>query len=235
MIYVTSDLHGCSLETLQKLLDKAGFSQRDFLFVLGDVIDRGENAAQLLLWLTEQTNVQLILGNHEAMMLLCDFLFREVTEENLEELTDADFKAYEHWMRNGAATTIQGLKQVMADDPSLLEGILEYLREASLYEDLEVNGKRYVLVHGGLGNFHPEKSLEEYEPHDILWERPKMDTRYYENATVVFGHTPTVFYGEEYRGKAIRTETWINIDTGAAMGDYPMLLRLDDEAAFYVE
>ena len=37
MIYVTSDLHGCPLEEFQQLLDRAGFSEDDFLFVLGDV------------------------------------------------------------------------------------------------------------------------------------------------------------------------------------------------------
>ena len=40
MIYATSDLHGFSLERFQNLLDHAGFSDNDYLFVLGDVIDR---------------------------------------------------------------------------------------------------------------------------------------------------------------------------------------------------
>lgn len=235
MIYVTSDLHGYPLAAFQKLLDKAGFTDEDFLFVLGDVVDRGEEPAELLLWLTQQPNVQLILGNHEAMMLLCTFLFREATDESLEELTSEEFRAYEHWMRNGAAATISGLKRVLEEDPELLEGIFDYIREAPLYEQLEVNGKNYVLVHGGLGKFDPDKPLDDYEPHDILWERPSLDTRYYPDATVIFGHTPTVFYGEEFKGKAIRTDSWICIDTGAAMGDSPMVLRLDDEAMFYAD
>lgn len=60
MVYVTSDLHGYPPEAFMKLLDRAGFTGDDFLFVLGDVIDRGEYGAELLLWLTEQPNVQLI-------------------------------------------------------------------------------------------------------------------------------------------------------------------------------
>ena len=40
-------------------------------------------------------------------------------------------------------------------------------------------------------------------------------------------------YGEEYQGREFRTDTWICIDAGAAMGESPMLLRLDDKKAFY--
>ena len=48
----------------------------------------------------------------------------------------------------------------------------------------------------------------------------------------ILGHTPTGYrFGEA--GKMFRTETWIDIDTGAAGGGSPMLLRLDDLQAFY--
>ena len=40
MIYVTSDLHGYPLKKFREMLSKVGFSDDDFLFVLGDVIDR---------------------------------------------------------------------------------------------------------------------------------------------------------------------------------------------------
>ncbi len=42
MIYVTSDLHGYPLNKFLAFLKKAGFTEDDFLFVLGDVIDRGK-------------------------------------------------------------------------------------------------------------------------------------------------------------------------------------------------
>ena len=136
-------------------------------------------------------------------------------------------------MRNGAAPTVEGFKKLMAEDPELVEGILEYLREAPLYVCLEAGGTDYVLVHSGLGNFRRRRPLKNYSRHDLLWERPTPDTRYYPDKTVVFGHTPTAFYGEEYRGRELRTDTWICIDAGAAMGESPMLLRLDDKKAFY--
>ena len=233
MIYVTSDLHGCSLESFRRLLAQAGFRQEDYLFVLGDVIDRGEHGAELLLWLTEQPNVELILGNHEAMLLACEFLFEEVTDESLDRLTSERFDLLGNWLQNGGGPTLSGLRKILKESPELMEGILDYLRDAPLYEIVEVQGKRFVLVHAGLENFRLDRDLDDYSPEELLFGRPALDTIYYPDATVVFGHTPTAYYGEEYRGKAVRTDTWICIDTGAAMGGSPMLLRLDDMKEFY--
>ena len=233
MIYVTSDLHGCDPKLLHQLLEKAGFREEDFLFVLGDVIDRGEYGAELLLWLTQRPNVQLILGNHEALMLACDFLFEEVTEETLEQLSGERLMLLESWYENGGAPTINGLHRFLRTDPELVRGILEYLQDAPLYECVDVGEKHYILVHGGLGNFDPTRPLDEYEPDELLLERPNLNDRYFEDATVVLGHTPTELYGMACQGRMLRTDTWVDIDTGAAMGNSPMILRLGDEAEFY--
>ena len=113
------------------------------------------------------------------------------------------------------------------------KGILDYLDDAPLYDYVDVNGRQFILVHAGLENFTPDKPFHRYEPEELLWVRPGLETRYFDEATVIFGHTPTYHYGEEYRGKAVKTDTWICIDTGAAAGGRPMLLRLDDMAEFY--
>jgi serine/threonine protein phosphatase 1 len=221
------------VESFQALLSSAGFSEEDFLYILGDVVDRGEHGAELLSWITRQSNVQLLLGNHEDMLLNCDFLFREVTQKELESITEDQAFWYRNWMRNGAGPTVRGLQELLHRDPELVEGILEYLREAPLYACVKAGGEEYVLVHSGLGNFRRYRPLKNYSRHDLLWERPTADTVYYSGKTVIFGHTPTVFYGEEHRGRELRTDTWICIDAGAAMGEPPMLLRLDDRKAFY--
>ena len=235
MIYVTSDLHGCAPATLRRLLDKAGFTAQDELYVLGDVIDRGDHGAQLLLWMTQQPNVQLLLGNHEALLLSCDFLFEEVTEESLDRLDARRLELLENWMQNGGGPTIGGLRRILKRDPDLLRGILEYLREAPLYECLRVRGRKFLLVHSGLDNFQKNRPLDDYAPGELLFARPGLDARYFDDALVVFGHTPTNFFGEEFAGKALKTETWVCIDTGAAMGGTPMLLRLDDMTEFYLD
>ena len=228
MIYVCSDLHGCDPADFQRLLDRAGFGQEDFLFVLGDVIDRGEHGAELLLWLTQQPNMALILGNHEAMLLACSFVFEEVEEEKLGLLTADRLGMLQDWMANGASPTLNGFRELLRQDAELVWGILDYLREAPLYECLEAGGQKFVLVHAGLGNFRPDRKLEDYGPDELLLDRPCLRSRYYEDAKVIFGHTPTLCYGQEYKGKPIFTDTWICIDGGVSFGCAPLLLRLDD-------
>lgn len=235
MIYVTADLHGCSVQSIQQLLDQVEFCDNDFLFVLGDIIDRGEHGAELLLWLTEQPNIQLILGNHEALLLACSFLFDEVNDDSLAQLDMKKMNLLENWILNGGGPTIKGLQKLMKKAPELIEGILDYLGDAPIYEEVEIGSDNYVLVHSGLGNFNPLKDLSDYTPEELLMNRPSFDTRYYtDNKTVVFGHTPTYQFGEECRGKAVKTDTWYCIDVGVAEGNRPMLLRLDDGMEFYM-
>lgn len=230
MIYVTSDLHGYPLEKIKEMFGKVGFSDGDFCFVLGDVIDRGEDGIKIIKWLMSQPNIELILGNHEAMMLSCEFLFDETTEESISKLTGSKLDLYLNWEQNGARPTINALYSTR---PNEIKYILEYLHEAPLYETVSVGGKDFLLSHSGLKNFEKNKKLSEYSDDDFLWNRPKIDDRYFDDVTTVFGHTPTIIYGEMYKGKAIVTDTWIDVDAGAACGFSPMLLRLDDLKEFY--
>lgn len=234
MIYVTSDLHGYPLNLFLGLLYDAGFCKDDYLFVLGDVIDRGEHGIELLRWMAEQPNIQLILGNHEAMLLsVSDWLFDEVSDESLNKLDVQKIELLNNWYANGAVPTIKGLRKLLKEEPDILEGILDYLQDAPLYDTIEVAGTAYILVHSGLENFRKDRSLDNYAPDELLWARPALETRYFDNAIVIFGHTPTECFGEQHRGKMLKTDTWICIDTGAATENKPMLLRLDDMKAFY--
>ena len=235
MIYVTADLHGIHPKEFQKLLAKAIFSDEDFLFILGDVIDRGEYGAEFLLWLTQQPNMELILGNHEASLLSCGFLFADVNEESLSALTMENMELLQNWVANGGRPTIKGFQRLFKQDPELAVGILEYLRDCPLYEEVEACGKEFVLVHAGLGeNFSPERPLEDYAPAELLFSRPQPDTVYYPHKTVIFGHTPTFYYGEDHRGKPVYTDSWINIDTGVYRGNSPVLLCLDTGKEYYL-
>ncbi len=229
MVYVISDLHGYPLEEFEKLLSKAGFSDRDYCFVLGDVIDRGDGGVELLEWLLYQPNVQLIMGNHEAMMLSCKFLFEEITEESVSRLDAEKLELYSTWMENGGKPTLSALAKLDAD---LRNDIFEYLSEAPLYETVEIAKKNFVLTHSGIAGFTLKKKLNEYESDYLLWNRPDINDRYYSDSMVVFGHTPTHYIMPERKGKILVTETWIDIDTGVSCGLKPTLLRLDDMTTY---
>lgn len=235
MLYVTADLHGIHPRQLEALLKKADFSENDFLFILGDVIDRGEHGAELLLWLTQQPNIELILGNHEANLLSCAFLFADVNEESLNALTIENMELVQNWLQNGGIPTMKGFQKLLKEDPELVIGILEYLQECPLYSQVTAGGTEYVLVHSGLGDsFSPEKTLDDYTPEELLFTRPHPDTTYYPDKTVVFGHTPSYYYGENYRSKPVYTDTWINLDTGVYDGNSPVLLCLDTRQEYYL-
>ncbi len=231
MIYVSSDWHGTPLERIKMLLDKCGFSSDDFLYVLGDVIDRGDHGVELLKWIMQQPNVQLILGNHEIMLLDCDFMFEEVTEENTYALSSLDIMSLRNWKANGAAPTIDGL----ANEPhEMRRAIVAYLKDAPLYEEVSIGDKDFVLVHAGLGGYEAGKSIEEYSINDLVWTRPYYDTEYSEDFLTILGHTPTVFYGSKFKGRMMKTKTFYDIDTGASGGLDPMILCLDTLEEFYL-
>ena len=236
MIYVTSDLHGYPLPDFLRLLEKARFSDADDLIVLGDVIDRnGDGGIEMLRWMVQQVNVRMILGNHEAMLLSCRFLFDSITDESLAKFDQEKMGLLSTWMMNGAEPTLKSLRELFREDEDTAWEIIGYLKEAPLYEVVDASKKRYLLVHSGLGNFSKTKRLSAYTPDELLWTRPDIHDQYFQKTVTVLGHTPTEYYGTEYKGRILRTDTWINIDTGAANGNAPMLLRLEDEQPFYQE
>lgn len=234
-IYVTSDLHGLSLSDLKKLLEKVDFSGEDWLYILGDVIDRqNDGGVQILEWLLEQSNVQLILGNHEAMLLSCDFLFEEITTESIGNFTKEKMELLTNYSKNGGDVTLKALSDLMKREPDKLADILEYLREAPFYETVSVGGKDFLLVHSGLDNFSKDKKISDYTVDELIWAWPELTDEYYDDIITVFGHTPTMSYQPESKGKILKTSTWIDLDVGVPYGNSPALLRLDDLEEFYL-
>ena len=212
MIYVTSDLHGYPIEKIKKKLIEIGFGEQDQLYILGDCIDRGTDGLETVRWIMSQPNVTFLLGNHEAMLL----------ERN----------SYCVWTSNGGYATIDSIQQYAN---SQIKHIFRFLEKAPLYKEIEVDGKKFILTHSGLGSFEQNKPLSEYSRFDLVWTRSSLSTRYYDDGRIViFGHSPTVLFGSEFRGKPIFTDTWINIDVGAGIRLQPLILRLDDMKLFYI-
>lgn len=230
MHYVCSDLHGFPVETFKQILSNAGFNGSDFLWVLGDVIDRGSDGIKILKWLMAQPNAQLILGNHEAMLIQNELIFEDDIANAISRLTGTTLENYNIWLSNSGESTIRELEVMRKSE---IKYILEYLHEAPLYKELRVNGKDFILTHSGLGNFSSDKKLTDYSHSELLWNRPKITDRYFDDIMTVFGHTPTLMYSNEYKGRILKTETWIDIDCAVGLGLNPGLLRLEDMAEFY--
>ena len=83
-----------------------------------------------------------------------------------------------NYLRNGGNETLKSFRALMGYAPQDVHEILDYLRYAPLYEAITVGEKDYILVHGGLGNFSPNKKLSEYTADELLWTSPDLNQKY---------------------------------------------------------
>ena len=82
----------------------------DTVYILGDFCwSTADRWIEILKQLNG--NKELILGNHEALMLTCSFLFDEVSEENLDNLTIKEISLVQNWIDNGGGPTLKGLQR----------------------------------------------------------------------------------------------------------------------------
>lgn len=232
MFYVISDLHGC-YDKYKQMLEKIQFNKDDTLYVLGDVIDRGDDGIRILLDMMQRPNVIPLLGNHEYMAYNVLKKFNvEITAYNYNTHLDREsIEMYENWMFNGGITTCQSFSKL---DCATRESVIEYLGEFELYEEIEVNENKFILVHGGLVNFDENKELSEYGIHDIIWGRCDYARQYYTDKHLVTGHTPTYNISEKYRGKIYRENNHIAIDCGAVYGERLGCICLNTLKEFYI-
>ncbi|MGN0435421.1 MAG: metallophosphoesterase [Wujia sp.] len=217
MTYVISDVHG-EYNQFMELLKKIHFGESDTLYVLGDVVDRGVNPIKVLQYMMTQPNIVPIVGNHEIMAITClKLLLNEITEDFLKRLSIEDYGQLADWMLNGGSSTIQEFVSLDTDEK---QKVLDYIGEFIAYEELNVEGKDYLLVHAGIDDFIPDKPMEEYAIDDLVWKRTDYEIPYFEDKYVVSGHTPTQgILGNKRPGYIYRANNHIAIDCGACRHD----------------
>ena len=227
--YVISDLHG-EYERLDQLLTEIEFSEKDDLYIIGDVVDRGQEGIRILREVMQHSNMHMLLGNHELMMIR--YFADDVTE-----------KEKRRWNRNRNFYTLAGLDQLPEDEREKLFTFLNGLPDHAAFT---VNGKKYVLVHG----YWADNTF------DRVWNRPTLETppAFGTDVTMIIGHTPVCEYvcpgndedqyvysrklteaGDHFR--ILHTASFIDIDccVGYGMSAARLAcLRLDDGKEFYV-
>ncbi len=231
MVYAMSDIHGCYNEYLEALR-RINFREEDTLYVLGDCVDRGYASMKLLLDMMGHSNIIPIIGNHdmEALFIL-NKLCHEITEETIEQVLDVDFMAsVNDWLSDGGEQTLKEFQRLSLEER---QAVLEYLGEFSLYEEVEAGGNVYLMVHGGLEPFAPEKPMEDYDILELLLSRPDYDRMYFEDKYTITGHTPTINQ-EGNNGVVIRKNNHIAIDCGCVFGYNLAALCLDTGEEFYI-
>ena len=187
MIYVMSDIHGNYSRYIQAL-KAIDLQENDTLYVLGDVVDRGNDSCKILLDMMMHFNIIPLLGNHEFMALT-------VLKKLMEEITDCSVESFDQdfmtgmltWFENGGKSTFDEFRKLSPDDRY---AILEYLGEFELYAEITVNNTDYVLVHAGLDNFKRTKSLSDYKLNELIWAETDYDKVYFKDKILITGHTP---------------------------------------------
>lgn len=217
-VYVMSDLHG-NYDAFMAMLDKIEFNENDYLYIIGDVIDRNLDSFKLLQYVMNMKNAELLMGNHEDMMIS---YYREYSLHSLMI-----------WLDNGGQVTKNHVDELPEEERQKL---LSYLFNLPILAEIDVCGKIYVLGHGC--PFAENDS-------DILWDRRYPNFELPENAdpnvTYICGHTPTINF-KEFDGswEMIKSDNgkMYYIDCGAAFpkirGARLCCIRLDDEQVFYV-
>lgn len=230
MVYVMSDIHG-QYDLFLKMLRIINFNDKDTLFILGDVIDRGPKGIETLDKIIQSKNMHMLLGNHELMML-----------DYLDERAMSKWNALLRWAGNGCRPTLDGFTQCA---PPTQMKMLRYLRDLPVEYQIKVNGREYILCHAQpcCGSFakNPMERAEintKYtdETEFSVWHRPRIDDENFQNKTIICGHTPVSCLGG--RNTIIHSAKRIYIDCGCANISAPYYgrlgcLRLNDMREFY--
>lgn len=213
--YVMSDLHGDWIH-FRLMLCRIGFSSRDTLYLLGDVVDRGPHGIRLLRYTMKHDNIVLLLGNHELMLL-------EGLEQShtVGQLDPAWFDAATY-------------TELCALSISEREEIRTYLPSLPLIMTVSVCDQSYQLVHA----CPPSKQMTRQQALEtMLWSR--VDPAATFSQQVIAGHTPTAYYQECCPLRIWHNGNFMDIDCGTAFrsivpGGCLACLRLNDGKEFYI-
>ncbi|MBE6589948.1 MAG: hypothetical protein E7643_07195 [Ruminococcaceae bacterium] len=223
MTYVMSDLFG-NYRKFKEMLSKISFREEDILYILGNTVDYGEEPMELISDLSVRLNVYPIAGEHDYLAARMLAGFEKILESGASP--DAGYiSEMTAWVQNGGQPTLEGFRAL---DGEAREGILEYLEEMTLFEEVDVKGESYLLLHAGIADYDPDTDLEDYRPEDFFTVSPDPARRTVEDRVLVVGHKKTESGRIEY-GKGS-----IFINCGVKDGGALACLCLESGEEFYV-
>lgn len=200
-IFAIGDIHGCYKTFERMLLDKIQIRKEDYIYCIGDYIDRGRNSKgviDLILKLNDDGyHIRTLRGNHEQMML---------DSMTIEEGMDV-------WIKNGGLETMSSFGIDFLSD--LPDKYLSFLMKTELFIETE----EYIFVHAGL-NFDIKNIFEDKEA--MLWTRDFSPVQpALGNKLLIHGHTPeSLKYIINQKGNCI------NIDGGCVYRHHAHLGKL---------
>ncbi len=191
MTFVVSNLYG-RLDKFEKLINKINLKESDTLYILGNIVDYGEQSIELVNDISTRYNVYSVLGEHDykAYLLLSEF-DRILKEGGAPSMSFT--KEMIAWSQNGGQATLEAFQKADADSK---EGFLDYLSDLPVFEEATLkNGKEFVLTCRGIDNFNKNTDLYDYELDDFMNGYLDIEKTYFADKTMVVGyldyeHTP---------------------------------------------
>lgn len=229
MNYAMSDLHG-RYDLYLKMLSRIGFSDSDTLYVLGDYVDRSDDGCKIVLDIAERKNVVSIMGNHDLMAL---YLLSRLSsplkpgeEADLKELIGA-------WLADGGKPTLDAFRALNTVDRGIVLGTIDGFRN---YAEVITGGREFVLCHGALHGYRPDRLLSDYTLEDLVFHRTDYSKPIFSGSRyLVTGHTPTAAIEGATEGRIYHANNHIAIDCGAVFGFGLGCVCLDTLEEFYVK
>ncbi len=217
MTYVAYGFYG-SLEKFNEITKKINFTDNDVMYILGDIAC-GEGAAELICELSMKMNVYPIFGKQDflALKLLSGFdkMLREGTAPDASYIELMKF-----WVANGGQVVLDGFREL---DEDMREGVLDYLGELMLYDEVTVGGKTYFMLNGGIANFDADTDPDDYAPEDFASVKLDMNKEYYPDKIMITANAEQGVYDKI-------TQRANNICIGC---ETAACLRLEDGEKFY--
>lgn len=229
MTYVMSDAHG-RYDLFTGMLDQIRFCRDDTLYLLGDAIDRNPGGIRILKEIMDRSNIHMLLGNHEHMML------HAIERPDARSLSGKRTNR-ELWYRNGGQITE---KEFRKEPEETQTRILRFLKNLPLNMDAEVNGTRFLFCHASPAcMFRVYGFLFPNETEFAVWNRIEswLPLRFPADV-LICGHTPTAFYQDIRPMEICKLRDHVyDIDCGCAAGEKNggrlACMRLEDLEAFY--
>lgn len=225
--YIISDIHG-EYDLFVKLLSSVNFSDKDTLFICGDIIDKGNDSIRLVKHIMKRPNIKAIQGNHE-------YYFLNFYESVMREVGDnEDYNK-----------VLEKLQSFFPEDKEELTWeVVDYIESLPYF----IERDKFICVHAGVKIGEENRILPltykdyKYYLFDRRFKEGNVNPK--NSKTVFFGHTPTSYKNNSgeiiktlipnlRKGNSLQDYSKVWLDTGVYLTKMLGMIRIEDMQEFY--
>lgn len=185
-IYIISDIHS-HLEVFDRLLMKLKMEEQDYLFILGDFINKGKDSLAMvhrIMELSTRERTYVLKGNHELFMTHI-LLYEENIDKYFDYLAKDRYRTLIHDMCISQGINIyteKNRKKIVDILRNVYKDEIEYMNTLPVVAFFD----KFIFVHGGY-----EKKVDiEKEENKLLKFDDYNERAMVQEKTVIVGHWP---------------------------------------------